>query len=202
MPLRFKDIPSTWWQISTVLIAAASVLSLLIAVTTLAACCITYVVHIGTAKTAGIIQLIAGESALTVPFTFWIVTVFSCTWQLRATLCSNRFEPPRVPRVYRRTNYYAVPMWDIYAFLDLNLKGGISNFSQRNLLVYLLSVNVHQLLSSMAQAMLGCTVWFIDTYKSFQNTLQLCVFNNQQPWNVNGSKMILKDLNGKIPLIL
>ncbi|XP_054281487.1 LHFPL tetraspan subfamily member 6 protein-like [Macrosteles quadrilineatus] len=56
---RFMDIPSGWWQVSTVLIAAASVLSLLIAVTTLAACCITYVVHAGTARVAGCIQLIA-----------------------------------------------------------------------------------------------------------------------------------------------
>lgn len=59
---RFWDIPSAWWQASTVLVGIASALSLLVAVTALAACCITYVVHTGTARVAGALQLIAGNS--------------------------------------------------------------------------------------------------------------------------------------------
>lgn len=56
---RFWDIPSAWWQASTILVGIASALSLLVAVTALAACCITYVVHTGTARVAGVLQLIA-----------------------------------------------------------------------------------------------------------------------------------------------
>lgn len=58
--LQFSDIPSVWWQVSTVLVGLGSALSLLIAVTAVAACCITYVVHSGTAKLAGGVQLTAG----------------------------------------------------------------------------------------------------------------------------------------------
>ncbi|XP_068909283.1 LHFPL tetraspan subfamily member 6 protein-like isoform X1 [Tenebrio molitor] len=56
---KFWDIPSPWWQASTVLVGTGSALSLLIAVTATAACCITYVVHSGTARVAGSLQLTA-----------------------------------------------------------------------------------------------------------------------------------------------
>lgn len=62
--LRFGDIPSPWWQASTVLVGTGSALSLLVAVTAVSACCITYVVHSTTAKTAGVLQLIAGMFGL------------------------------------------------------------------------------------------------------------------------------------------
>lgn len=58
---RFWDIPSPWWQASTVLVGTGSALSLLVAVTATAACCITYVVHTGSARIAGSLQLIAGQ---------------------------------------------------------------------------------------------------------------------------------------------
>lgn len=58
---RFWDIPSVWWQVSTVLVGIGSALSLLVAVTASAACCITYVVHDRSAKVVGALQLIAGE---------------------------------------------------------------------------------------------------------------------------------------------
>lgn len=56
---RFWDIPSPWWQASTVLVGVGSALSLLVAITATAACCITYVVHTGTARIAGTLQFIA-----------------------------------------------------------------------------------------------------------------------------------------------
>uniref|UniRef100_A0A1B6BX06 LHFPL tetraspan subfamily member 6 protein n=1 Tax=Clastoptera arizonana TaxID=38151 RepID=A0A1B6BX06_9HEMI len=55
---RFGDIPSPWWQASTVLVGIGSALSLLVAVTATAACCITYVIHTATAKIAGTVQLL------------------------------------------------------------------------------------------------------------------------------------------------
>lgn len=58
---RFWDIPSPWWQASTILVGVASALSLLVGVTAAAACCVTYVVHTGTARAAGFIQLCAGK---------------------------------------------------------------------------------------------------------------------------------------------
>lgn len=58
---RFWDIPSVWWQITTVLVGIGSGLSLLVAVTASAACCITYVVHDRSAKFVGALQLIAGK---------------------------------------------------------------------------------------------------------------------------------------------
>jgi hypothetical protein len=61
MHCRFWDIPSPWWQASTVLVGVGSALSLLVAITATAACCITYVVHTGTARIAGALQLIAGQ---------------------------------------------------------------------------------------------------------------------------------------------
>ncbi|XP_044761489.1 LHFPL tetraspan subfamily member 6 protein-like [Coccinella septempunctata] len=56
---RFWDIPSPWWQASTILVGTGSALSLLIAVTATAACCITYVIHSGNAKIAGSAQLLS-----------------------------------------------------------------------------------------------------------------------------------------------
>ncbi|KAF5305490.1 hypothetical protein FQA39_LY01581 [Lamprigera yunnana] len=53
---RFWDIPSPWWQASTVLVGTGSALALLIAVTATAACCIKYVIYSGTARIAGILQ--------------------------------------------------------------------------------------------------------------------------------------------------
>lgn len=58
--IRFWDIPSPWWQASTILVGVASGLSLLVGVTAAAACCVTYVVHTGTARAAGFLQLCAG----------------------------------------------------------------------------------------------------------------------------------------------
>ncbi|GLG97277.1 Lipoma HMGIC fusion partner homolog-like Protein [Gryllus bimaculatus] len=57
--IRFWDIPSPWWQASTVLVGVGAALSLLVAITATAACCITYVVHTGTARLAGGLQLFA-----------------------------------------------------------------------------------------------------------------------------------------------
>ncbi|KAL3280317.1 hypothetical protein HHI36_017806 [Cryptolaemus montrouzieri] len=56
---RFWDIPSPWWQASTILVGTGSALSLLIAVTATAACCITFVIHSGNAKIAGSAQLLS-----------------------------------------------------------------------------------------------------------------------------------------------
>ncbi|XP_066994964.1 LHFPL tetraspan subfamily member 6 protein-like [Anabrus simplex] len=56
---RFWDIPSPWWQASTILVGVGSALSLLVGTTATAACCITYVVHTGTARIAGALQLFA-----------------------------------------------------------------------------------------------------------------------------------------------
>ncbi|KAK9871642.1 hypothetical protein WA026_014086, partial [Henosepilachna vigintioctopunctata] len=58
-PVLFWDIPSPWWQASTVLVGTGSAISLLIAVTATAACCITYVIHSGNAKIAGSAQLLS-----------------------------------------------------------------------------------------------------------------------------------------------
>ncbi|XP_046396297.1 LHFPL tetraspan subfamily member 6 protein-like [Ischnura elegans] len=56
---RFRDIPSVWWQVCTILVGTGSALSLLVALTAAAACCITYVIHTGSARLAGALQLIA-----------------------------------------------------------------------------------------------------------------------------------------------
>ncbi|XP_025836111.1 LHFPL tetraspan subfamily member 6 protein-like [Agrilus planipennis] len=55
----FWDIPSPWWKASTVLVGTASAISLLVAVTAAAACCVTYVIHTNTAKIAGGLQILA-----------------------------------------------------------------------------------------------------------------------------------------------
>uniref|UniRef100_A0A1B6KHI8 LHFPL tetraspan subfamily member 6 protein n=1 Tax=Graphocephala atropunctata TaxID=36148 RepID=A0A1B6KHI8_9HEMI len=56
---RFWDIPSPWWQASTVMVGTGSALSLLVAVTAVSACCITYVVHTASARVAGALQLLS-----------------------------------------------------------------------------------------------------------------------------------------------
>ncbi|XP_072160701.1 LHFPL tetraspan subfamily member 6 protein-like [Bemisia tabaci] len=55
----FKDIPSGWWQVSTVLTGSGCALSVLVAVTAVSACCFAYVIHTTTAKMAGVLQLTA-----------------------------------------------------------------------------------------------------------------------------------------------
>ncbi|KAG8307937.1 hypothetical protein J6590_006913 [Homalodisca vitripennis] len=57
---RWRDIPSGWWQISTVLLSLACVLTIIVAVMAMSACCIDYVIHTATARTAGNLQLLAG----------------------------------------------------------------------------------------------------------------------------------------------
>ncbi|KAG8257593.1 hypothetical protein J6590_046282 [Homalodisca vitripennis] len=57
---RWKDIPSGWWQVTTVLMAFACVLSILVAVVATSSCFLNYVIHSSTAKLAGTLQLIAG----------------------------------------------------------------------------------------------------------------------------------------------
>ena len=61
---RFWDIPSPWWQASTVLVGTGTAISMVVAVTAVAACCITYVIHTLTAKVAGACQLLAGIKVL------------------------------------------------------------------------------------------------------------------------------------------
>ncbi|KAG8292298.1 hypothetical protein J6590_043551 [Homalodisca vitripennis] len=56
---RWRDIPSWWWQISTVLLSLACVLTIIVAVMAVSACCIDYVIHTATARTAGSLQLLA-----------------------------------------------------------------------------------------------------------------------------------------------
>uniref|UniRef100_A0A1B6EFG9 LHFPL tetraspan subfamily member 6 protein n=1 Tax=Clastoptera arizonana TaxID=38151 RepID=A0A1B6EFG9_9HEMI len=55
----FKDIPSPWWQISTVFVASGSALSLIVAVVIVAACCMASVIHRRTARVAGVVQLLS-----------------------------------------------------------------------------------------------------------------------------------------------
>ncbi|XP_054269510.1 LHFPL tetraspan subfamily member 6 protein-like [Macrosteles quadrilineatus] len=56
---RWKDIPSVWWQASTVLVAVGCVLSIIVAVVATSACCLDHVIHTTTAKLAGYMQLLA-----------------------------------------------------------------------------------------------------------------------------------------------
>ncbi|XP_076057545.1 LHFPL tetraspan subfamily member 6 protein-like [Oratosquilla oratoria] len=56
----FWSIPSAWWQVTTVLVGVGAGLSLLVAVTALAACCLTHVIHTTSARAAGMLQFIAG----------------------------------------------------------------------------------------------------------------------------------------------
>ncbi|CAB3382500.1 Hypothetical predicted protein [Cloeon dipterum] len=56
---RFADIPSPWWQATTVLVGVGSGLSLLLAVTACAACCISYLIHGRMAKIVGFFQFLS-----------------------------------------------------------------------------------------------------------------------------------------------
>lgn len=58
----FEDIPSTWWQVTTVLAGTGSALTLIVAVTAISACCVSYVIQPATAKLAGMLQFIAGKN--------------------------------------------------------------------------------------------------------------------------------------------
>lgn len=58
---RFNDIPSVWWQISTVLIGGATAITVIVAVSAVSACCVTHVIQKSTAKVAGYLQLLAGK---------------------------------------------------------------------------------------------------------------------------------------------
>ncbi|KAI5703967.1 hypothetical protein M8J75_000578 [Diaphorina citri] len=58
---NFNDIPSTWWQVTTILAGAGSAITLVVAVLAISACCVSYVIHPATAKLAGMLQLIAGQ---------------------------------------------------------------------------------------------------------------------------------------------
>ncbi|CAB3382499.1 LHFPL tetraspan subfamily member 1 protein-like [Cloeon dipterum] len=55
----FADIPSPWWQATTVLVGVGSGLSLLLAVTACAACCISYLIHGRMAKIVGFFQFLS-----------------------------------------------------------------------------------------------------------------------------------------------
>ncbi|XP_025413989.1 LHFPL tetraspan subfamily member 6 protein-like isoform X2 [Sipha flava] len=56
---KFSDIPSVWWQISTVLIGGATAITVIVAVSAVSACCVTHVIQKSTAKIAGYLQLLA-----------------------------------------------------------------------------------------------------------------------------------------------
>jgi len=58
---RYGDIPSPWWQATTVLVGLGSGLALLLAVTATAACCIAYLIHGRMAKIVGVFQFFSGE---------------------------------------------------------------------------------------------------------------------------------------------
>ncbi|XP_054260587.1 LHFPL tetraspan subfamily member 6 protein-like [Macrosteles quadrilineatus] len=60
---RWRDIPSGWWQASTVLVGVGSALALMLGVVALSACFVEYIVHAATARMAGGLQLIAGIDA-------------------------------------------------------------------------------------------------------------------------------------------
>lgn len=55
----WADIPSGYWQATTLLVGLAGVLSLLVAATATAACCVTHVLHAASARVAGALQLTA-----------------------------------------------------------------------------------------------------------------------------------------------
>uniref|UniRef100_A0A8D8X4D5 Lipoma HMGIC fusion partner homolog n=1 Tax=Cacopsylla melanoneura TaxID=428564 RepID=A0A8D8X4D5_9HEMI len=61
---NFKDIPSVWWQVTTILAGAGSAITLIVAVTAISACCVSYVIHPATAKLAGAMQFIAAALVL------------------------------------------------------------------------------------------------------------------------------------------
>ncbi|KAI5723620.1 hypothetical protein M8J76_008809 [Diaphorina citri] len=56
---NFKDIPSGWWQLTTIFVGFGGTVAMIIAITAMSACCISYVVQKSTAKVAGGVQLFA-----------------------------------------------------------------------------------------------------------------------------------------------
>ncbi|KAI5699012.1 hypothetical protein M8J75_015194 [Diaphorina citri] len=61
---NFKDIPSGWWQLTTIFVGFGGTVAMIIAITAMSACCISYVVQKSTAKVAGGVQLFAGKQGL------------------------------------------------------------------------------------------------------------------------------------------
>ena len=61
---RFSDIPSLWWQLSTLACATGAALALLVACAGLTALCVRHVLTRGTARLAAVLQLIAGTSGV------------------------------------------------------------------------------------------------------------------------------------------
>ena len=59
---RFSDIPSVWWQVSSVACGTGAALALLVACAGLTALCVRHVLTRGTARLAAVLQLIAGTS--------------------------------------------------------------------------------------------------------------------------------------------
>lgn len=57
---EFNDIPSLWWQVSTVIIGVGCGISILVSFTSLLSCCVEDVVSKTTAKVGGILQFVAG----------------------------------------------------------------------------------------------------------------------------------------------
>ncbi|XP_065219080.1 LHFPL tetraspan subfamily member 6 protein-like isoform X2 [Planococcus citri] len=56
---KFSDIPSIWWQCTTILVGLGCALTLLVAITATSACCFSHIIQNSTAKAAGVLQLIA-----------------------------------------------------------------------------------------------------------------------------------------------
>ena len=58
---EFDDIPSIWWQVTTITVGIGCGLGILVAFTALLSCCLDDVLSHTIAKGAGILQFIAGE---------------------------------------------------------------------------------------------------------------------------------------------
>jgi len=56
----FGDIPSLYWQITTIVVGVAAAISLLVSFTAFSGCCMSDVITKGTARALGLIQLLAG----------------------------------------------------------------------------------------------------------------------------------------------
>jgi hypothetical protein len=57
----FDDIPSLWWQLTTIVVGVGCGLSVLIAFVILFGCCLADVFGKASAKVSGIVQLLAGK---------------------------------------------------------------------------------------------------------------------------------------------
>ena len=58
---EFDDIPTLWWQITTVSVGVGCGLAFLVAVVALLSCCLQDVLSVTSVKVAGALQFIAGE---------------------------------------------------------------------------------------------------------------------------------------------